>query len=1035
MPKGKVTVPSTLSGHAAEIYSSAFTSAYEGTCKSRENRDECAAKIAWSAVKKKYKKKDDTWVAKASDPTIGPISTDIDNQPPMVYDKKVLKPGGGTKMQRWIAAYNKALAEDCRNSDNPTECARAYANKAVGRVETDVEPIEKVLKSNGKVIKRMVERGGPRSGHHGHRGRPGEVGGSLPSGAAGAGIKFITDPGHGWLRVPRELIEGEEYSGYSYFNDTYAYLEEDSDAPLFLKRHPEIDMEFIETQYFDSREEFYDEVHNRRYRRDEGDPTEGDRGYDRDEQEYSRRYGDVSGPAEVGALPLSVIDIPDPPEFMERRFVGKPWPEVLKDELVLDVSRRGSASGPPIPDVLHWQDFMVKIGPRMESDLWDALPDRYTGAEAVEWQPFLNLLESKGWHQYSGGVKESRDQYWAQFSYDPLDPTGELTVKRHGRVDGAKYPFFRIRGGPGSGHHGHKGRPGEVGGSLPSGAAGGGSAENPVIDSETGFRKADQVEVTFTKQGVKFREVRYKGDETARWINRERAVQLIGELNLANKLRALKIPPVDEQIDTEATLDELEQGEEFERQREQFYEENPEEWGEILEEDEGLVYKPTAQEKKMDGRRRHKFLTKAIENKLPPLYSTENDPDPMVYVKWFHPYSTQEWYATEYDPKQGLFFGWVNSEFPELGYMSRQEMAEVEVRGIPLERDLYFEPKPLSEVKAEAKRQIPPEEYNFRLESTTLRGEVDMDEHPLKERREPSTEKREAITIANCEDVTAVLRSLGSTIEPRSEVVAHIRKRAKALKCKMTPALKERMAFLEGYAERAEVRERLNDVDYQLIEQMGDQEIIRPDRFSSLTWRTMPPSQKSVRAEATRRIIERNYAQAVEDAQIAGWKAKKDRFQPDEYTFVKPHKTEQGQVIMRAVLVRNEDSVDWELKTLSQFATSSTAIQLPKGVLRHNKEQLLKIPVLRGGPGSGHYGHSGRPGEVGGSLPRSGSAGRRRDDAPAESYKKPEPALGYKICPTCDGEGTVPTQAAEEGYWADDILELTCPECKGDPCC
>jgi len=29
-----------------------------------------------------------------------------------------------------------------------------------------------------------------------------------------------------------------------------------------------------------------------------------------------------------------------------------------------------------------------------------------------------------------------------------------------------------MRGGPGSGHHGHKGRPGEVGGSLPSDAGG-----------------------------------------------------------------------------------------------------------------------------------------------------------------------------------------------------------------------------------------------------------------------------------------------------------------------------------------------------------------------------------------------------------------------------------------------------------------------------------------------------------------------------------------------------------------------------------
>ena len=66
MPGGKVTVPGTLSGHAAEIYRSAFASAYSDTCKDRgDGRDACAAKVAWSAVKNVYKKGDDgKWVEK-----------------------------------------------------------------------------------------------------------------------------------------------------------------------------------------------------------------------------------------------------------------------------------------------------------------------------------------------------------------------------------------------------------------------------------------------------------------------------------------------------------------------------------------------------------------------------------------------------------------------------------------------------------------------------------------------------------------------------------------------------------------------------------------------------------------------------------------------------------------------------------------------------------------------------------------------------------------------------------------------------------
>ena len=63
MPEGKVTVPGTLSGHAAEIYRSAFDGAYEGTC---NGEDACAAKVAWSAVKEKFVKGEgNQWVAKS----------------------------------------------------------------------------------------------------------------------------------------------------------------------------------------------------------------------------------------------------------------------------------------------------------------------------------------------------------------------------------------------------------------------------------------------------------------------------------------------------------------------------------------------------------------------------------------------------------------------------------------------------------------------------------------------------------------------------------------------------------------------------------------------------------------------------------------------------------------------------------------------------------------------------------------------------------------------------------------------------------
>lgn len=51
-------------------------------------------------------------------------------------------------------------------------------------------------------------------------------------------FNFHTDPGHGWVEVPLNLldsvIEREKISGYSYKDESYAYLEEDCDAARFI---------------------------------------------------------------------------------------------------------------------------------------------------------------------------------------------------------------------------------------------------------------------------------------------------------------------------------------------------------------------------------------------------------------------------------------------------------------------------------------------------------------------------------------------------------------------------------------------------------------------------------------------------------------------------------------------------------------------------------------------------------------------------------------------------------------------------------
>lgn len=90
-----------------------------------------------------------------------------------------------------------------------------------------------------------------------------------------------------------------------------------------------------------------------------------------------------------------------------------------------------------------------------------------------------------------------------------------------------------------------------------------------------------------------------------------------------------------------------------------------------------------------------KMLTKELEKQLPPLYTNETLPseDQIAIVKFFDPCSNWTWYATEYDPQDRLFFGWVVGLEKEWGYFSLDELEQTKNRvGLHLKRDLYFKP-------------------------------------------------------------------------------------------------------------------------------------------------------------------------------------------------------------------------------------------------------------------------------------------------------------------------------------------------------
>ncbi len=99
-----------------------------------------------------------------------------------------------------------------------------------------------------------------------------------------------------------------------------------------------------------------------------------------------------------------------------------------------------------------------------------------------------------------------------------------------------------------------------------------------------------------------------------------------------------------------------------------------------------------------------KLLTAALRAQLPPLYTQENSKDPTVYLKFFTPDSNWTWLATEASPDEDnehdlRFFGYVIGLEEEWGYflLSDLETARGPL-GLPIERDLYFEPGPFSEI-------------------------------------------------------------------------------------------------------------------------------------------------------------------------------------------------------------------------------------------------------------------------------------------------------------------------------------------------
>ena len=95
-----------------------------------------------------------------------------------------------------------------------------------------------------------------------------------------------------------------------------------------------------------------------------------------------------------------------------------------------------------------------------------------------------------------------------------------------------------------------------------------------------------------------------------------------------------------------------------------------------------------------------KFLTKELLKRFAEVGSQENIKDPIVIAKFFNPTGIGNWFATEYNPEEKIFFGYVSlfgDYNDEWGSFSLEELENFKGKmGSGIERDMFFDECPAS---------------------------------------------------------------------------------------------------------------------------------------------------------------------------------------------------------------------------------------------------------------------------------------------------------------------------------------------------
>jgi len=96
-----------------------------------------------------------------------------------------------------------------------------------------------------------------------------------------------------------------------------------------------------------------------------------------------------------------------------------------------------------------------------------------------------------------------------------------------------------------------------------------------------------------------------------------------------------------------------------------------------------------------------KLMTQAQKNKMIKNHNNQDGTkDFKAVIKLFDPTGSGTWYLSELDPNTNIAFGLCDMGYPELGYVSLDELSNLKVKmGLGIERDLYFTPKTFNELQ------------------------------------------------------------------------------------------------------------------------------------------------------------------------------------------------------------------------------------------------------------------------------------------------------------------------------------------------